>query len=86
MHHVCCDCLAPQYWEYYPNIRLHYIGHPVTVVTSGELRNQNLAAVWGLTKGALNAPGQLWTIYRHREHMLAHGLTGLVHSYKSRTI
>ena len=39
-----------------------------------------------ITKGALNAPGQLWTIYRHREHMLAHGLTGLVHSYKSRTI
>ena len=38
------------------------------------------------TKGALNAPGQLWTIYRHREHMLAHGLTGLVQSYKSRTI
>ena len=42
-HHVCCDCLAPQYWEYYPNIRLHYIGHPVTVVTSGELWNQNQA-------------------------------------------
>ena len=39
MHHVCCDCLAPQYWEYYPYIRLHYIGHPITVVTSGELRN-----------------------------------------------
>ena len=38
------------------------------------------------TKGALNAPGQLQTIYRHREHMLAHGLTGLVCSYKSRTI
>ena len=43
MHHVHCDCLAPQYWEYYPNIRLHYIGHPVTVVTSRELRNQNQA-------------------------------------------
>ena len=43
MHHVHCDCLAPQYWEYYPNIRLHYIGHPVTVVTSGELRNWNQA-------------------------------------------
>ena len=42
-HHVCCDCLAPQYWEYYPNIRLHYIGHPVTVVTSGELQNRNRA-------------------------------------------
>ena len=39
-----------------------------------------------LTKGALNAPGQLWTIYRYREHMLAHGLTGLVYSHKSRTI
>ena len=39
-----------------------------------------------LTKGALNAPRQLQTIYRHREHMIAHGLTGLVHSYKSRTI
>ena len=38
------------------------------------------------TKGALNAPGQLQTIYGHREHMLAHGLTGLVHSYKFRTI
>ena len=38
------------------------------------------------TKGALNASRQLQTIYRHREHMLAHGLTGLVHSYKSRTI
>ena len=22
-----------------------------------------------ITKGALNAPGQLWTIYGHREHM-----------------
>ena len=43
IHHVHCDCLAPQYWEYYPNIRLHYIGHPVTVVTSGELRNRNQA-------------------------------------------
>ena len=41
---------------------------------------------WTFTKGALNAPRQLQTIYRHREHMLAHGLTGLVHSYKSRTI
>ena len=28
MHHVHCDCLAPQYWEYYPNIMLCYIGHP----------------------------------------------------------
>ena len=28
MHHVHCDCLAPQYREYYPNIRLCYIGHP----------------------------------------------------------
>ena len=41
---------------------------------------------WTSTKGALNAPGQSWTIYGHREHMLAHGLTGLVCSYKSRTI
>ena len=41
---------------------------------------------WTFTKGALNALGQLWTIYGHREHMLAHGLTGLVCSYKSRTI
>ena len=39
-----------------------------------------------LTKGALNAPGQLQTIYGHREHMLAHGLTGLVCIYKPRTI
>ena len=39
-----------------------------------------------ITKGALNAPGQLQTIYRHREHMLAHGLTGLVHTYIPRTI
>ena len=39
-----------------------------------------------ITKEALNAPRQLWTIYGHREHMLAHGLTGLVCSYKSRTI
>ena len=39
-----------------------------------------------ITKGALNAPGQLWTIYRHRKHMLAHGLTGLVHTYIYRTI
>ena len=38
------------------------------------------------TRGALDAPGQLWTIYGHREHMLAHGLTGLVCIYKSRTI
>ena len=38
------------------------------------------------TQGALNAPGQLWTIYRHREHMLAHGLTECICSYKSRTI
>ena len=38
------------------------------------------------TKGALDAPGQLQSIYRHREHMLAHGLTGIVCSYKSRTI
>ena len=40
----------------------------------------------GITKGALNAPGQLQTIYRHREHMLAHGLTGLVHTYIHGTI
>ena len=39
-----------------------------------------------ITKGALNAPGQLWTIYRHREHMLAHGLIGLIHTYIHRTI
>ena len=39
-----------------------------------------------ITKGALNAPGQLWTIYRHREHMLAHGLTGLICTYIHRTI
>ena len=39
-----------------------------------------------ITKGPLNAPGQLWTIYGHREHMLAHGLTGLVCSYIPRTI
>ena len=39
-----------------------------------------------LLKGALNAPGQLQTIYGHREHMLAHGLTGLVHTYIPRTI
>ena len=39
-----------------------------------------------ITKGALNAPGQLWTIYGHREHMLAHGLTGLVYTYIPRTI
>ena len=39
-----------------------------------------------ITKGALNAPGQLWTIYRHREHMLAHGLAGLVCTYIPRTI
>ena len=39
-----------------------------------------------ITKGALNASGQLRTIYRHREHMLAHGLTGLVHTYIPRTI
>ena len=43
MHHVHCDCLAPQCWEYYPNSRLHYIGHPVTVVTSRELQNRNQA-------------------------------------------
>ena len=30
-----------------------------------------------ITKGALNAPGQLQTICGHRKHMLAHGLTGL---------
>ena len=41
---------------------------------------------WTFTKGALNALGQLWTIYRHREHMLAHGLTGLIYIYKFRTI
>ena len=41
---------------------------------------------WTFTKGALNAPGQLWTIYRHREHMLVHGLIGLVYIYKSKTI
>ena len=46
MHHVHCDCLAPQYWEYYPNIRLYYIGHLVTVVTSRELRNWN----WAVSK------------------------------------
>ena len=39
-----------------------------------------------LLKGALNAPGQLWTIYGHREHMLVHGLTGPVCTYRSRTI
>src|SRR5580692_10863681 len=44
------------YWEYYPNIRLRYIGHPCH---SGDFRrtpkpkpsskrNRNLAAVWGL--------------------------------------
>ena len=41
---------------------------------------------WTLTKGALNASRQLQTIYRHRKHMLAHGLTGLICSYRSRTI
>ena len=39
-----------------------------------------------ITKVALNAPGQLWTIYGHREHMLAHRLTGVVHTYIYRTI
>ena len=39
-----------------------------------------------ITKGALNAPGQLQTIYGHREHMLAHGLTGLICTYIHRTI
>ena len=39
-----------------------------------------------ITRGALNAPGQLWTIYGHRGHMLAHGLTGLVCTYIYRTI
>ena len=39
-----------------------------------------------ITKGALNAPGQLWTIYGHREHMLAYGLAGLVCTYIPRTI
>jgi hypothetical protein len=62
MHHVHCDCLAPQYWEYYPNIRLHYIGHPCH---SSDFRrtpkpklsskqNRNLAAIWGLNKGVFN--------------------------------
>ena len=39
-----------------------------------------------ITKGALNAPGKLQTIYGHREHMLAHGLTGLICTYIHRTI
>ena len=56
MHHVHCDCLAPQYWEYYPNIRLHYIGHPchssdfqrTPKLKPSSKQNRNLAAVWGL--------------------------------------
>ena len=59
-HHVHCDCLAPQYWEYYPNIRLHYIGHPCHR-SHRELWNQNwaakwnwnLAAIWGLRSMAV---------------------------------
>ena len=56
MHHVHCDCLAPHYWEYYPNIRLRYIGHPchssdfwrTPKPKLSSKRNRNLAAVWGL--------------------------------------
>ena len=55
-HHVHCDCLAPQYWEYYPNIRLCYIGHPchssdfwrTPKPKLSSKQNWNLAAVWGL--------------------------------------
>ena len=57
MHHVHYDCLAPQYWEYYPNIRLCYIGHPchssdfrrTPKPKPSSKQNQNLAAIWGLT-------------------------------------
>ena len=66
MHHVHCDCLAPQYWEYYPNIRLHYIGHPchssdfwrTLKLKLSSKQNQNLAAVWGLSH--LDASWALW--------------------------
>ena len=58
MHHVHCDCLAPQYWEYYPNIRLCYIGHPchssdfwrTPKLKLSSKRNWNLAAIWGLNE------------------------------------
>ena len=57
MHHVHCDCLAPQYWEYYPNIRLHYIGHPchssdfqrTPKLKLSSKQNQNLVAIWGVS-------------------------------------
>ena len=39
-----------------------------------------------MLRGSVELARTLWTIYRHREHMLAHGLTGLVHSYIPRTI
>ena len=39
-----------------------------------------------ITKGALNAPGWLQTIYGHREHFLAYELIGLICTYRSRTI
>ena len=74
MHYVHCDCLAPQYWEYYPNIRLCHIGHPchssdfwrTPKPKPSSKWNQNLAAIWGHR--------DLLSVCLHCMHLMARAL------------